>query len=50
MELTNSLFREDHHLWNGDLPLMPPDLQVCPFSLNMNLKRPNSSFANRNQY
>ncbi|KAI9561894.1 putative transcription coactivator armadillo [Daphnia sinensis] len=27
MELTNSLFREDHHLWNGDLPLMPPDLQ-----------------------
>ena len=28
MELTNSLFREDHHLWNGDLPLMPPDLQV----------------------
>lgn len=29
MELTNSLFREDHHLWNGDLPLMPPDLQVC---------------------
>lgn len=28
MELTNSLFREDHHMWNGDLPLMPPDLQV----------------------
>ena len=28
MELTNSLFREDHHLLNGDLPLMPPDLQV----------------------
>jgi len=27
MELTNSLFRDDHHLWNGDLPLMPPDLQ-----------------------
>lgn len=47
MELTNSLFREDHHLWNGDLPLMPPDLQVR-FSLsltnlgtNRNLKRPN---------
>lgn len=29
MELTNSLFREDHQMWNGDLPLMPPDLQVC---------------------
>jgi len=28
MELTNSLFRDDHHqLWNGELPLMPPDLQ-----------------------
>jgi len=32
MELTNSLFREDHHLWNGDLPLMPPDLQVWMLS------------------
>jgi len=32
MELTNSLFRDDHHqLWNGELPLMPPDLQVWAF-------------------
>lgn len=27
MELTNSLFREDQNLWNGDLG-MAPDLQV----------------------
>lgn len=28
MELTNSLFRDDHQLWPADLA-MQPDLQVC---------------------
>ena len=27
MELTNSLFREDGSMWQGDLAAMPPDLQ-----------------------
>lgn len=27
MELTNSLFREDGSMWQGDMAAMPPDLQ-----------------------